>query len=196
MKKIKLSTILNILTAIILLIIVFLTIVLARKGLFNSVESIQTFMKKFGWWAWLTFIIFQIIQVVIPIIPGGLSLLAGVLLFGPVMGFVYNYIGIVLGSVCAFIISRIYGRGFMIKIFGIEKYMNYNHWLKNKHFSKFFALAIFFPVAPDDFLCYLAGLSTMKFREYICIILLGKPMSILLYSLGLAYGFDFITKYI
>ena len=49
-------------------------------------------------------------------------------------------------------------------------------------FEKFFALAIFFPVAPDDFLCYLAGVTKMSAKTYIAIIVLLKPFTILMYS--------------
>ena len=40
-------------------------------------------------------------------------------------------------------------------------------------------------MAPDDFLCYLAGTTEMTWRRYVTIILLGKPFAIGLYSLGL-----------
>ena len=43
------------------------------------------------------FIGLQIIQVVIPIIPGGITTAAGVMIFGPYVGFLYNYVGIVIG---------------------------------------------------------------------------------------------------
>src|SRR5574341_205236 len=39
------------------------------------------------------FIGLQIIQVVIPIIPGGITTAAGVMIFGPYKGFLYNYLG-------------------------------------------------------------------------------------------------------
>ncbi|MGC4018276.1 MAG: TVP38/TMEM64 family protein, partial [Muricomes sp.] len=42
-----------------------------------------------------------------------------------------------------------------------------------------------FPIAPDDFLCYLAGTTAMTWKQFGCVILLGKPFSIALYSLGL-----------
>ncbi|MEG0792254.1 MAG: TVP38/TMEM64 family protein, partial [Lachnospiraceae bacterium] len=48
-----------------------------------------------------------------------------------------------------------------------------------------FAVLIFMPVAPDDLLCYLAGTTEMKLSTFLSIIVLGKPMSIFLYSVGL-----------
>ena len=58
-------------------------------------------------------------------------------------------------------------------------------------FAKLFAAAIFFPMAPDDLLCYLAGTTAMTWRQFTCIILLGKPFSIALYSMGLTKLFQF-----
>ena len=55
-------------------------------------------------------------------------------------------------------------------------------WLKKPSFERIFATAIFLPVAPDDFLCYIAGISKMKFKKFVLIILLGKPFAIVMYS--------------
>ncbi|EAO61482.1 immunoreactive protein Se23.5, partial [Streptococcus agalactiae 18RS21] len=33
-----------------------------------------------------------------PVIPGGVTTVAGFLIFGPTLGFIYNYIGIIIGS--------------------------------------------------------------------------------------------------
>ena len=46
-------------------------------------------------------------------------------------------------------------------------------------------LLIFIPVAPDDYLCFLAGTTEISWRLYTAIILLCKPFAIALYSLGL-----------
>ena len=70
----------------------------------------------------------------------------------------------------------------------------YSRWAEEKdRFSRLFALAIFLPVAPDDFLCYLAGTTDMTWRRYTAIILLGKPFAISLYSLGLTAIWQMIT---
>ena len=63
----------------------------------------------------------------------------------------------------------------------LNKYLG---WLTHPRFPHFFALAIALPVAPDDFLCYLAGLTNMKKRVFTAIIVLLKPWSILAYSFG------------
>ena len=65
--------------------------------------------------------------------------------------------------------------------------------LEKRRFERLFALAIFLPVAPDDFLCYLAGTTEMTLPRFTAIILLGKPAAIALYSLGLAAVFTKVT---
>lgn len=164
-----------------------------RSGIFRSVETMQQFVNRFGMVSALIFVLIQIVQVVFPIIPGGISCLAGVLLFGAVPGFVYNYLGICVGSCIAFGIARSLGRPALYRMFSGKMIEKYLRWTEEKgRFLKLFALAIFFPVAPDDFLCYLAGTTEMTWRQFVAVIFLGKPFSIALYSLGLTTLFQMI----
>ncbi len=132
------------------------------------------------------FVLIQAIQVVIPILPGAVGCLYGVVFWGAVKGFFLNYIGICIGSVWAFLLARNLGQEFVIKVTGGKFYSKYcKYLLKENQFEKIFALLIFLPVAPDDFLCYLAGISKIPLKRFTLIILLGKPLAIMLYSLGL-----------
>ncbi len=161
-----------------------------QEGLFSSQEAMARFLSKFGIWGPLVFVAIQVVQVVIPIIPGGVSCLVGVLLFGPIWGFIYNYTGICIGSACAFQIARKVGMPAVERAAGNQKIGKYMKWMENGTFDKLFAAAIFFPAAPDDLLCFLAGVTKMSFRKFLLIILLGKPMSIALYSVGLQLVFQ------
>jgi len=155
-------------------------------GLFTSMKAFRKFFEGFGIWAALVFVLIQIIQVVIPILPGAVGCVAGIIIFGPWLGFVYNYVGICIGSILAFLLSKRYGTPFVKNVIGEKSYDKYIGWVnRGKKFDIMFALAIFFPVAPDDLLCYIAGLTKMGFRRFTAIILLGKPASIAIYSLGL-----------
>ena len=165
-----------------------------RHGIFRSRENMEAILRPFGAGAPILFLLIQAVQAVIPIIPGGVSCLAGVILFGAGWGFVYNYLGICAGSFAAFLLARKYGRDLVCSITGKKAYEKYSHWLNGgKKFDVLFAAAIFFPFAPDDLLCYLAGLTKRTSRRFLVIILLGKPVSIALYSLGL---WMFMTKLI
>ena len=61
-----------------------------QTGVLTSQERLQALVARCGMAGALLFTVFQAVQVVVPILPGGLGCLAGVLLFGPVWGFVYN----------------------------------------------------------------------------------------------------------
>ena len=160
-----------------------------------EVWQIVGFLDRFGIFAPLLFIIIQIVQVVIPLIPCSISTGVGVVIFGPLWGFVYNYVGIVIGSIIVFFISRRYGMPLIKKMFKKELIDKYIGWLNSgKKFERFFAAAIFFPVAPDDFLCYLAGVTDISVKKYIAIIIFLKPFTIFLYSLGLVAIWDILMK--
>lgn len=157
-----------------------------QTGVLTSQERLQTLVASCGMAGALLFTVFQAVQVVVPILPGGLGCLAGVLLFGPVWGFVYNYIGICVGSLLAFAVARNCGKPLLSLLFSEKTIARYSRWTEEKdRFARLFALAIFLPVAPDDFLCYLAGTTEMSWGRYTSIILLCKPFAIALYSLGL-----------
>ena len=164
-------------------------------GVFHDTTILQSLVQQAAFFGPLLFIALQIVQVVVPIIPGGISLAAGVLIFGPITGFMYNYIGIVLGSMLAFILGRRFGKPLIHHLISQKTYERYIGWLDNQNrFTKLFALAIFLPVAPDDVLCLLAGLTKMSFKTFTLIILLAKPATIFLYSYALVYGGTFLSQ--
>ena len=164
------------LTAVSITAMVLFVIYGMQNGLFTDRTKMEMLIERGGIFGPLFFIFIQMVQVVVPIIPGGISCAAGVILFGPWMGLLYNYIGIVIGSMINFYLARRYGQCFVKDFVKEETYEKYAQWLeKGKKFDKFFAVAIFFPCAPDDFLCMLAGLTKMSWKRFSAIFLLGKP---------------------
>ncbi|MTD39072.1 TVP38/TMEM64 family protein [Erwinia sp. CPCC 100877] len=170
------------------------TIYFIRLGVFKDINALRGLVGDSVIFGPILFILIQIIQVVVPIIPGGISCVAGVLIFGPFAGFIYNYVGIAIGSVLIFLLGRQYGKPFILSLISDKTYNKYIGWLDNeKRFERLFALAIFLPVAPDDALCLMAGLTKMSIKKFTVIILLAKPVSIYLYSLALIYGGTFLS---
>lgn len=165
-----------------------------QTGVLTSQERLQALVGSLGLAGGVLFTVFQAVQVVVPILPGGLGCLVGVLLFGPLWGFAYNYTGICIGSLLAFAVARTCGKPLLSLLFSEKTIEKYRHWTEERdRFARLFALAIFLPVAPDDFLCYLAGTTEMSWRKYTAIILLGKPFAIALYSLGLTAVWNLIV---
>ena len=126
-----------------------------HTGVLTSQERLRELVDAWGAAGAVLFTAFQAVQVVVPVLPGGLGCLAGVLLFGPVWGFVYNYVGICIGSLIAFAVARNCGKPLLALLFSERTLEKYGRWAGEKdRFAKLFAWAIFLPVAPDDFLCY------------------------------------------
>lgn len=177
----------NYITIIGLLLTMIFMIYGIHNGILTSQAKMQAFITNAGILAPLLFIFIQIIQVVLPIIPGGITLGIGVIIFGPIYGFIYNYIGICIGSIINFILARNYGKTFIKNMISQKNYDKYIGWLeKGEKFDIFFILAILLPVAPDDILCLIAGLTSMSLKKFILIILTCKPWSIAAYSIGLS----------
>ena len=157
-----------------------------QTGILTSQEKLQELVTKWGFAGALLFTAFQAVQVVVPVLPGGLGCLVGVVLFGPIWGFTYNYVGICIGSLLAFAVAKNCGRPLLYLLFSEKTIEKYEAWTeKRDRFAKLFFWSIFLPIAPDDFLCYLAGTTSMTWKRYTAIILLGKPFNIALYSMGL-----------
>ena len=168
-----------------------------QSGLLTSQQAMTDCIQKAGIWGPALFLLLHAVQVVIPILPGGVGCLAGVLMFGPWMGFLYNYLGICAGSMLAFLIARHFGRPVLSCLFRQEQLARYDQWMQSRqHLSRWLAAAIFFPVAPDDFLCYLAGTTTLSWKTFAAIIWLCKPFSIALYSLFLVFGWTNLLSWL
>ncbi|OHR74763.1 TVP38/TMEM64 family protein [Enterococcus sp. HMSC34G12] len=171
-----------------------LTIYFINLGVFKDLNALRGLVGDSIILGPIIFVFIQILQIVIPIIPGGISTAAGVLIFGPYAGFIYNYIGICIGSIIIFLLGRRYGKPFILSMISDKTYNKYIGWLDNQNrFEKLFALAIFLPVAPDDALCLMAGLTNMSVKRYTLIILIAKPLSIFLYSMALIYGGQYLS---
>lgn len=195
MEKRSVKRIVNATTVICMAAAVVFVIYGMKSGLFTDRSQMEQFVKQSGIWGPVLFVFIQIVQVVIPIIPGGISCAAGVILFGPWYGLLYNYVGIVIGSLINFYLARRYGQCFVRYFVKEETYEKYAQWLnQGKKFDKFFAIAIFFPCAPDDVLCMIAGLTKMSWKRFSAIILLGKPASIAMYSMALVYAGSFMGR--
>ncbi|WP_233190788.1 TVP38/TMEM64 family protein [Brachybacterium sp. UMB0905] len=156
------------------------------SGVLRSLANLQAFIDSLGAWGPIVFLIVSAAAVVFPIVPGGLLVIAGPVLFGAIEGTVYNYIAVCAGSLLNFLIARHVGLALIERIFPARLVDKYLGWTRSPHFTRAFAIAIVLPVAPDDLLCYLAGTTRMRWGTYVAIILLGKPWALVAYGLGIS----------
>ncbi|MGK0550947.1 TVP38/TMEM64 family protein [Enterococcus faecalis] len=165
-------------------------------GIFHSVHSLQTFISQFGSYGVCFFILLQIIQVIIPILPGGISSVAGMLMFGNLQGLLYSYVGLLIGEVIGFFLVRHYGKSFVQLILSPSKYQKFNRMLqKNEHhIKKLLTVTMLVPFAPDDVVCLIAGITDISFKEFMKIVLLLKFWSVATYSYLMLYLFEVVGK--
>lgn len=172
---------------IVIAVVVVFTLILVKQFFnhkFDSVESVQNYMKSFGIAAPLVLTLFQAFQVVVPVLPGYLGCAAGALAFGSFTGFLCNYIGISVGSIIAYFLARKYGIDLVLSMFSQKQYDKWSKRVgKGKSYERFLFIATLLPLFPDDFLCYFSGLMNMNSKKFIWIIILGKPWCILVYSI-------------
>lgn len=185
--KRKLKKVKNSLTALIILFILISCAILFRfysVGEFDSVETLQEFMKSFGIFAPLALTVLQALQVIIPVLPGFFGCAVGAVLFGTMGGFWCNYIGISVGSIISYYLARKFGIDIVLLMFSKEKYEKWSAKIVgSKYYGLFLFVATLLPLFPDDFLCYFSGLIKMDAKKFTWIIILGKPWCILVYSI-------------
>lgn len=100
-----------------------------QAGILQSKETLSAFIQQAGIWGPPLFIFLQILQTVVPIIPGALTSVAGVFIYGHIIGTIYNYIGIVIGCAIIFYLVRLYGAAFVQSVVSKRTYDKYIDWL-------------------------------------------------------------------
>jgi uncharacterized membrane protein YdjX (TVP38/TMEM64 family) len=155
--------------------------------LFESNEKVREYVASFGALAPLAFFLLQFFQVIVSPIPGNVTTIAGGMLFGFFPAFLISTGAIFLGSICAFLLGKLFGRPLVEKIAGktvIDKYM-----MTVSSRQKIVLIIMFLmPFFPDDILCLIAGLSAMSVAQFALIVILTRPWG-LLFSAMLGSGF-------
>ena len=143
------------------------------SSFFSNQQAIRDYVISFGLWAPFIFILIQIIQVVLTPISHYAVGMAGGYIFGTWYGFLYNYLGRVVGHSIAFYLSRTIFRPVVVKILKPETLSKYDKfWHKGGSFLLF--LIYYLPFFPDDEISYVAGASKMKFTPFIVANILGQ----------------------
>jgi len=174
-------------TKLIWYLLTFIPLVLLLIGyifpstFFGSQDAISEFVAGFGVFAAAAFIILQILQVVITPLSHYTVSIAGGFIFGLWPGFVYNYIGRVIGTAIAFYLGRRFGRRIIRHVVKPETIKKYDNFIGKSSLLIF--LTYFLPLFPDDEISYLAGFSSINPRVFLPLMIIGHISG----SLSLAY---------
>ena len=135
-----------------------------------SIEDIRAYLEGLGLWSGLVFIIAYTVRPLI-FFPTSIMTPLSAILFGPIMGWLYTYIGENLSATVAFFAARYFGRNF-VKENENAFIQKYDKKLKTNGFETVLILRLI-PLFPFDFVNYASGLSSIKYRHYISATLLG-----------------------
>jgi uncharacterized membrane protein YdjX (TVP38/TMEM64 family) len=146
---------------------------LFRFRYFLSFKRIGEFILSFGAYSKIVFVLFQGAQVVCAPIPGEVSGFVGGYLFGIVLGTVLSSVGLVIGSIVAFEISRIFGVPLVKKVVKEEMMDRFDHFVTHRGLHAAFILFLI-PGFPKDSLCYLLGLTHLRRFDFLMMNLFGR----------------------
>ena len=162
--------------------------ILVRTGFFDIIrdqEQLEAFLERSGKWMAVLFVVLQFLQVVILPIPSTVTVVAGAALFGPLVGSLLSLLGIVIGSLVAFLIGRYAGYPAVAWLIGkntLDKWLN-----KIKGKDKLLLSAMFIlPVFPDDVLCFVAGISSMSLPLFLGVIFISRVAAIFMTSYSIS----------
>jgi uncharacterized membrane protein YdjX (TVP38/TMEM64 family) len=136
---------------------------------FFQPRRLQAYVASFGPFSVIVFVLLQSLQVIVAPIPGEVTGFIGGLLFGTVWGSILSTAGLLLGSLAAFALARVFGVKLVRKIVSRDFMDRFNRFTaSNRGFNVLF-LFFLIPGVPKDSVCYLLGLGSMSYLDFILI---------------------------
>jgi uncharacterized membrane protein YdjX (TVP38/TMEM64 family) len=151
--------------------------------IFSDKEAIKGLLKSWGPWAPVAYIIFQALQVLFAPLPGEATggFVAGYL-FGAFGGTVYSMIGLIGGSVVAFLLGSWLEHRYVAKWVPNEIIERFHRLAESK--GLVISLVIFvLPYFPKDYFCILLGMSEMSLGIFLFVVIIGRLPGALMFAL-------------
>lgn len=161
-KKNSKAAIKAILLAAFIIVAIFLIRYTSIKN-YLTVEEMSRFLEAAGLWAPLVYIVSYVVGVCL-FLPGTLLTGLGAAIFGAYWGFLYVWIGAMIGASTAFFIGRTLGREFAASLIG-DKLKKYDDAIERNGFATVLYLRlVYFPFTPMNFGM---GLTKVRFWDYV-----------------------------
>ena len=161
---------------------VWLTWFLWKKvGIFelDHISDFQTRIDSFGAWGWLVALGIQVLQVIVALIPGEVVEVGCGMAFGTWGGLIICLFGSAIGSAVIFLLVRKFGVK-LVEVFVSREKINSLRFLNNERKLKSIIFLVFFTIGtPKDLLTYFAGLTNIKFHEFLIISTIARIPSII-----------------
>ena len=161
---------------------IWLTWFLWKKvGIFelDHISEFQTRIDSFGAWGWLVALGIQVLQVIVALIPGEVVEVGCGMAFGTWGGLLICLAGSAIGSALIFLLVRKFGVK-LVEVFVSREKINSLKFLNNERKLKSIIFLVFFTIGtPKDLLTYFAGLTNIKFHEFLIISTVARIPSII-----------------
>ena len=163
-----------------ILFICFILLVIYKIYSLNlGIDDIKNYVIRFGNLGPVIYIImFSLVP--LTLFPDSVLAIAGGLIFGLFKGYIYTTIGALIGGTISFYISRYWGRGFIKKLTK-EKLDKVEYMINSRGFIIIFLLRLI-PLFPFDVISYGAGLTSVKYKDFLLATLLGTIPGILVFT--------------
>lgn len=146
--------------------------------------SLSVWMDEAGILGPIVFMLLNIVQVLLAVIPGGPFEVAAGALFGPWVGTIMCDIAMSTGGMITFLFVRKFGMKFIELFTTREKIESVKFLRSNGKSTSLLFLFFLLPGTPKDLMCYVAGLTDIKWTTWLIINLVGRFPAILLSALG------------
>jgi uncharacterized membrane protein YdjX (TVP38/TMEM64 family) len=175
------------LTVVLIALFRFREDVLNALSWFGSLEAIHASMEHAGVWGPVVMFILFVLQVFLAFIPGQALMIASGYLYGFWGGFLISWLSLVVGGEIAYLLARHYGRPFAEKWIAPSVLERWNQAAEGQGIA-FFALSLVMPLVPNDAMCYVAGLGTIRRIHFSIANVLGRGLACVITSAAGAFG--------
>lgn len=145
---------------------------------FSDTAEFRAFVEGYGFWGWFVVLGLQILQVVVAFIPGEVVELGSGFVFGTFKGTVLCLVGVTIGSVLIFLLTKKLGLRITALFVSPKKLQNYKFLADENKLSILVFILFMIPGTPKDLLTYIVGLTKMKLSEFLIISLIARLPSV------------------
>jgi len=136
-------------------------------------------LLAYGALSQVVFVVLQVLQVVVAPLPGEIIQVAGGYIYGTVAGTALSLLGITLGSIIAFFITRWLGYPLLSIFIKPEKLEHFRTMLNSNRAEIAIFIIFLIPGAPKDILTFVAGITPIQPGHFLLAAMLGRFPGIL-----------------
>ena len=153
-------------------------------ALANDPAAARSWIEGLGIWGPAAYLALIVLQIVVAVIPGEPFEILGGYAFGTLRGTVLYLIASAAGGMLVFFFVRRWGMRFARVFFSEEKLHSVRFLHRSPRRDLLFLLLFLIPGTPKDILCYVAGMTDMKWQRWLFICSVGRLPSVITSTVG------------